>query len=150
MVPIGKIPAQLKRFFTPLRDLRQALALVTDDVGLAMEQIVAHYLKRWAIEVPIKDQKQRLGLGAYRLRRLPAVVRHLHLVDGAYACLTHLALKAPGAQGHRARGNVLRLPPVSHRKALMRQVLWQEALNDVARYVRDQRVLRRLEKLLAA
>jgi len=86
----------------------------------------------------------------YRVRRYRAVVRHLHLVDGAYACLTHLALKAPGAQGHRAKRNVLRLPPVSHRKTLMRQVLWQEALNEVARHTHDKRVLRRLEKLLAA
>lgn len=141
---------RVKVVFSRRRGQRQGLALVTDDVGLGMETIVAQYLTRWAIEVLIKEQKQQLGLGAYRLRRYRAVVRHLHLVDGAYACLTHLALRQPGAQGHRAKRNVLRLPPVSHRKTLMRQVLWQEALNAVARHARDKRVLRRLEKLLAA
>jgi len=38
----------------------------------------------------------------------------------------------------------------NHRKALMRQFLWQEALNNVARHVHDKRVLHRPEKLLAA
>ena len=33
----------------------------------------------------IKEQKQHLGLGAYRVLRYRAVVSHLHLVDAAYA-----------------------------------------------------------------
>jgi hypothetical protein len=31
-----------------------------------------------------------LGLGDYRVLRYQAVVRHLRLVDCAYACLTHV------------------------------------------------------------
>ena len=45
--------------------------------------MVADYLRRWSIELLIKDEKQNFGLGAYRVLRYRAVVRHLHLVDCA-------------------------------------------------------------------
>jgi hypothetical protein len=141
---------RVKVVFSRRRGDRRLQTLVTDDVGLGMAQIVSSYLKRWAIEVLIKDQKQHLGLGDYRVRRYRAVVRHLHLVDGAYACLTHLALTVPGAQGRDRKTTVLRLPPVSHRKALARQLAWQQALRQVIRHSHERPVLRRLEKLLAA
>jgi hypothetical protein len=53
------------------------------------------------------------------------VVRHLHLVDLAYACLTRLALDDRDGQGHRKNEKVLRLPPISQLKARMRQIVWQ-------------------------
>jgi len=141
---------EVKVVFSRRRNERKIVALVTDDLGASTTGIVADYLKRWAIELLIKDEKQQLGLGDYRVLRYRAVVRHLHLVDLAYACLTHLGLKDQRAQGHHKNDKVLRLPPISQLKARMRQAVWQEALEDVVKHTHERPVLRRLEKLLAA
>ena len=102
------------------------------------------------MELLIKDEKQQLGLGDYRVLRYRAVVRHLHLVDIAYACLTRLALDGRDEQGQHKNAKVLRLPPISQLKARMRQVAWQEAIDDVVKHSHEKPVLRRLEQLLAA
>ena len=146
---------EVKVVFSRRRNERKIVALVTDDLGASATSIVADYLKRWAIELLIKDEKQQLGLGDYRVLRYQAVVRHLHLVDIAYACLTHLGLKdATGtgqrAQGHQKNANVLRLPPISQLKTRMRQAVWQEAVEDAVKHSHDRPVIRRLERLLAA
>jgi hypothetical protein len=140
----------VKVVFSRRRNERNLVALVTDDLGATMSSVVADYLKRWAIELLIKDEKQQLGLGDYRVLRYRAVVRHLHLVDIAYACLTHLALRGQREQGQRKNDKVLQLPPISQLKARMRQTVWQEAIQDVIKHSHEKPVLRRLEKLLAA
>ena len=91
-----------------------------------------------------------MGLGDYRVLRYRSVVRHLHLVDIAYACLTRLALDGRDEQGQRKNEKVLRLPPISQLKARMRQIVWREAIEDVVKHTHEKPVLRRLEKLLAA
>ena len=141
---------EVKVVFSRRRDERKIVALVTDDLGASMRDVVADYLKRWAIELLIKDEKQQLGLGDYRVLRYRAVVRHLHLVDIAYACLTRLALNGRDEQGQRKNEKVLRLPPISQLKARMRQIVWREALEDVVKHTHDKPVLRRLERFLAA
>jgi len=141
---------EVKVVFSRRRNERKVVALVTDDLGASMTSIVADYLKRWAIELLIKDEKQQLGLGDYRVLRYQAVVRHLHLVDIAYACLTHLALRDQREQGQHKNETVLRLPPISQLKTRMRQIVWQEAVQDVIKHSHEKPVLRRLEKLLAA
>ena len=140
----------VKVVFSRRRDERKNIALVTDNLSVSMKTIVADYLKRWAIEMLIKDEKQQLGLGDYRVRRYRSVVRHLHLVDCAYACLTHLAIKDQRAQGQQKNKNVLRLPTMSQLKTRMRQLAWQEAVQDVVKHSHEKPVIRRLEKLLAA
>ena len=82
--------------------------------------------------------------------RYRAVVRHLHLVDIAYACLTRLAMDSRDEQGQRKNEKVLRLPPISQLKTRMRQAVWQEAIDDVVKHTHEKPVLRRLERLLAA
>ena len=141
---------EVKVVFSRRRNDKGFIALVTDDLGASPKRIVADYLKRWAIEMLIKDEKQQLGLSDYRVLRYRAVVRHLHLVDVAYACLTHLALKDQAAQGRKTKNRVLRLPTVSQLKARMRQLVWQEAVDDVIKHSHERPVIRRLEKLLAA
>jgi hypothetical protein len=74
----------------------------------------------------------------------------LHLVDVAYACLTHAGIKACRAQGQNKNSKVLRLEPVSRLKDRMRQIIWQENVQDVIKYSHEKPVIRRLEKLLAA
>ena len=128
---------------------RKVLALVTDDPRASANRVVRDYLKRWSVELLIKDEKQQLGLGDYRVLRYRAVVRHLHLVDCAHACLTRLALDERGAQGHPQTKQVLSLPPISRLKTEMRRVVWNEAVEDVVRVSHERPVIRRLEKLLA-
>ncbi len=146
MKKLGKV----KVVFSRRRNERKIVALVTDNLGASMTSIVADYLKRWAVELLIKEEKQQLGLGDYRVLRYRAVVRHLHLVDIAYACLTRLALDGRDEQGKHKNEKVLRLPPISQLKAKMRQIVWQEAIDDVVKHSHEKPVLRRLERLLAA
>ena len=126
------------------------IAIVTDNFQASMRTIVAHYLKRWAIEMLIKDEKQHLGLGDYRVKRYRAVVRHLHLVDCAYVCLTHVGIKSCGAQGHNKSKEMLRLEPISKLEQRMRRIVWHENVQDVIKHSHEKPVIRRLEKLLAA
>jgi SRSO17 transposase len=148
---------EVKVVFSRRRNERKIVTLVTDDLGASMSSIVADYLKRWAIELLIKDEKQQLGLGDYRVLRYRAVVRHLHLVDVAYACLTRLAIdelsprrSGRDEQGQHKNDKVLRLPPISQLKARMRQTVWREAIEDVVKHTHEKPVLSRLERLLAA
>jgi len=141
----------VKVVFSRRRNDRKNLALVTDQLEVSMIKIVADYLKRWSIEMLIKDQKQHLGLGDYRVLRYQAIVRHLHLVDIAYACLTHLGIKTHRAKGQDKKSNrVLRLEPISSLKDHMRKIIWQENVIDVIKHSNEKPVIRRLEKLLAA
>jgi len=131
---------------------RKTVALVTNDLRASAAAVVRAYLKRWAIELLIKDEKQHLGLGDYRVKRYRAVVRHLHLVDVEHACLTHLALdEHHGAQGDKqTKSKPLQLPPISRLKSAMRQRMWREAVEDVVKVSHERPVIRRLEKLMAA
>jgi SRSO17 transposase len=146
---LGKL-GTVKIVFSRRKGESKPIALVTDDLNASMKTIVAEYLKRWSIELLIKDEKQHLGLADYRVLRFQAVVRHLHLVDAAYACLTHLGLKTQRAQGqtHDTK-KVLRLEPISQLKNRMRRIIWQEAVKDVVQHSHEKPVIRRLEKLLA-
>lgn len=140
----------VKVVFSRRRGDGKIVSLVTNDLQRSGKRVVGDYLRRWSIELLIKDEKQHLGLGAYRVLRYRAVVRHLHLVDCAHACLTHLGLDAQRAQGRHKNKNVLRLPPIRQLKNDLRQAMWNEAVNDVVRISHDRKVIRRLEKLLAA
>ena len=141
----------VKVVFSHRRGESKHVALITDDLSASMKTIVANYLKRWSIEMLIKDEKQHLGLGDYRVIRYRAIVRHLHLVDVAYACLTHAGIKACRAQGqNKDNKRVLRLEPVSKLKDRMRQMVWQDNVQNVIKYSHEKPVIRRLEKLLAA
>jgi len=140
----------VKIVFSRRRGEGKHIALVTDHLRASMKTIVADYLKRWSIEMLTKDEKPHWGLGDYRVKRYRAVVRHLHLVDCAYACLTHMGIKAQCAKGQDKSKNVLRLEPISKLKEAMRRIVWQENVKDVIKYSHEKPVIRRLEKLLAA
>ena len=143
---LGKV----KVVFSRRRGDRKAIALVTNDLSRPARRVVADYLRRWSIELLIKDEKQHLGLGDYRVLRYRAVVRHLHLVDVAYACLTHLGIKTQRAQGQKKSKRVLRLPSIRQLKIDLQRRVWREAVNDVMQASHERPVLRRLERLLAA
>lgn len=149
-VGVMKKLGAVKVVFSRRRGESKVISLVTDDLRASMRNVVADYLKRWAIELLIKDEKRQLGLGDYRVPRYRAVVRHLHLVDIAYACLTRLALDGRDEQGQHKKDKMPRLEPISQSKVRMRQIVWREAIEDVVKHSREKPVLRRLEQLLAA
>ena len=141
---------EVKVVFSRRRGDSKPIALVTDDRSRPARKVVADYLRRWSIELLIKDEKQHLGLGAYRVLRYRAVVRHLHLVDIAYACLTHVGLRAVRAQGEIRTKHALRLPPIRQLKTELERIIWRDAVKEVVRGSHDKRVIRRLEKLMVA
>lgn len=154
----------VKVVFSRRRGDGKVVSLVTNGLKRSGKRVVGDYLRRWSIELLIKDEKQHLGLSAYRVLRYRAVVRHLRLVDCAHACLTHLGMDAQRAQGQRKNKNVLRsnsiarrstgaelrLPPIRQLKNDLRQAVWNEAVKDVVKVSHEKPVIRRLEKLLAA
>jgi hypothetical protein len=64
--------------------------LVSNTISLNGMQVLEYYKKRWDIEVFHRDCKQHLGLGEYQVRKLDAVVIHLHLVFLAYTLLKNV------------------------------------------------------------
>jgi SRSO17 transposase len=142
---------EVRVVFSRRRNDRKPTCLVTSKLNTSAKTIVSEYLKRWAIELLIKDEKQHLGLGDYRVLRYRAVVRHLHLVDCAYACLTHVGIKTSRAQGNKKNSNrVLVIDPVSKLKQTAREIIWKETVQDVIKYSHERPVIKRLERLLAA
>jgi len=147
MKKLGKV----KVVFSRRRNDHAVVALVTDDICMSMKKVVSRYLRRWAIEVMIKEQKQHLGLGDYRVWRYRAIVRHLCLVDSAYACLTHVGIDDQRAQGDKNNTkDMLSLPPISQLKARMRQIVWNQEVKNIIEFSHEKSVIRHLEKLLAA
>jgi len=142
---------RVKVVFSKRRGDRTVIALVTNDLRFSMKKVVGYYLKRWAIEVMIKEQKQHLGLGDYRVWRYRAIVRHLCLVDSAYACLTHIGLESQCAQGrNKETKDMLSVKPICQLKAQMHQIIWRQEVQNVIKFTHEKSVIRRLEKLLAA
>jgi hypothetical protein len=141
---------QVKVVFSRRRGDRKTMALVTNDLARSARRVVADYLLRWSIELLIKDEKQQLGLGDYRVTRYRAVVRHLHLVDAAYACLTHLGIKTHGAKGHNKTKRVLQLPTIRQLKQDLQQAAWRDAAEEVVKVSHERHVIKRLKRLMAA
>lgn len=142
--------SEVKLVFSARRDGHR-IALATNDVRRSARKVVADFSKRWSIEMLIKDEKQQLGMGAYRVWRYQAVVRYLHLVDCAYACLTRLGMDALRAQGQKKdQDKELRLPTIRHLQADLREKVWNQLITEVVKHSHERPVIRRLEKLLAA
>ncbi len=72
------------------KNSRKYTFLVSNTTSLHGMEVLEYYKKRWAIEVFHRDCKQHLGLGEYQVRRLDAVVIHLHLVFFAYTLLKNV------------------------------------------------------------
>jgi hypothetical protein len=71
----------------PRRNSTSCTFLVSNNIDLDGLQVLEYYKKRWSIEVFHRDCKQHFGMGEYQVRRLDAVVIHLHLVVLAYTLL---------------------------------------------------------------
>jgi len=69
------------------KNSRNPTFLVSNNLELTGSKVLEYYKKRWPIEVFYRDCKQHLGLGEYEVRKLDAVVIHLHLVFFLYTLL---------------------------------------------------------------
>jgi hypothetical protein len=72
------------------RNSKRCVFLVSNNITLSGLQVLEYYKNRWCIEVFHRDCKQHLGLGEYQVRKLDAVVIHLHLVFFAYTLLKNV------------------------------------------------------------
>ena len=84
MKNVGKVKLV---FLRKRRNSKTFTALIINNTDLSTSQIIQYYKKRWDIEVFYRDCKQHLGMGECQIRKLDAVVRHLHLVFLAYTLL---------------------------------------------------------------
>lgn len=128
---------------------RTAVALVTNNRSLSPRQVLLHYEYRWHIEILFKQFKQYLGWGDYQIRSYRGIVRHLHLVAAAHLMLTHRALTSLGAQARKANV-VLELPGVVQLQDQVRGLIWRGIKRKIIRGVKDEKLLRRLERRLGA
>jgi len=153
---IGTIPkmGRVKLVVNRRHGSRNVHHLVSNDLRSSGVNLLEDYLKRWSIEVLIKEQKQHLGLSSYRMRRYAAVNRYLHLTDCAQTCLTHAwldqSLRAQGDSDTGTDADVLRVPPISQLRSMLRARLWRETIEEVIQHSRERPVTRRLQYLLAA
>jgi SRSO17 transposase len=124
------------------------IALATDQSRWGMKTVLAHYLKRWGIEVFFKMSKQYLGLGDYQVLRYRAVERYLHLVLIAYLLLTHLALSSPDVQAALKTGtNSLRLPSIPQLQEQLRATLWEDAFQHMEKFPLQRKIARKIREI---
>jgi hypothetical protein len=128
---------------------RNFIAIVTDDLSLSAEEIVAGYASRWAVEIAFKDLKQHLGLGHYQARTLRSVVTHLHLAALAHVLLTHHALLSLGAKAKQPHV-VLQIPTVQELRDRIRRILWNDALDQLYKKAKKPSLRRAIEELRMA
>lgn len=107
------------------------VTLATNETRWSMQTVLAHYLRRWGIEVFFKMSKQHLGLGDYHLLRYRGIERYLCLVLIAYLLLTHLALDRPDAKAKPDAKTELRLPSIPQLQQHLRGLLWNQVIDQL-------------------
>ena len=125
------------------------IAMATNETRWGAKTVLSHYLNRWWIEVHFKMSKQYLGLGDYQLLRYRGIERYLHLVMLSYLLLTHLAARQPSAQADTKRQtNELRLPSIPQMQQVLREKLWDDTINGLAKGSRNKRVGKKMKHLI--
>jgi hypothetical protein len=84
---VGKVAVVIVR-----EKRKKPIYLVCTNLHLPAISVIQYYARRWRIEQMIKDLKQRLGLGDYQVRNLPAIQRHVALVLLSYFALMFLKI----------------------------------------------------------
>jgi SRSO17 transposase len=124
------------------------IAMATNEIRWSAKTVLSHYLNRWPIEVLFKMSKQYLGLGDYQILRYRGIERYLHLVLIAHLLLTHLAIQEPGAQANIKGNDVFRLSSVPKLQQLLRNKLWDDVIDSMAKGSRNRRVGKKMKELL--
>jgi DDE superfamily endonuclease len=112
------------------------VALATNRIDLSAAEVVAVYLRRWAIEVLHRDLKQNLGLTDCQVRPLEGTVRHWTLVFLSQGILTLLRLRADQGEVRTASGQVV--PRVGKTLGEVRQFVQQCAVVELLRWACEQ------------
>ena len=106
---------------------KKGIAIVTNETGLRLRQIVEIYERRWNIEVLFKELLQDLGLGDYQMLQKDGIVNHLHACCLAHQMLTHQSLEGLGEKAMQPKKPVV-MPPMSQRLETLRKQITREQI----------------------
>jgi SRSO17 transposase len=138
---------RVKLVFSRRAKEKNWIALATNETRWGALRVLSHYLNRWPIEVLFKESKQYLGLGDYQMLRFRGIERYLCLVLIAHLLLTHLGGMAQGAQA-LDKTKPLDLPSVPQLQLLLREKLWDDAINSMEQGKRNRRFGKKLKQVI--
>jgi hypothetical protein len=154
----GKPPVSIR--WVLLRDPEgklQTSALLSTDLSLSCEQIIAYFVRRWAIEVTFGEVRAHLGVETQRQWSVKAIARSTPVLLGLFSLITLIAARLEGQgklQIRQAAWYEKKHPTFSDAIACVRQLLWQESSfymsahkDDIVKLPREQ--LQLLQQALA-
>jgi SRSO17 transposase len=103
--------------------------LVTNHLHLPMVEAIRRYDVRWDIECYFRDAKQHLGLGAYQMRSLQGIVRHLYAVMIACILLARMKLSLVTSHNCETIGDLC---------LFVRELLYRNLLRTIFKYSRSK------------
>lgn len=124
------------------------VTLVTDDTALSPREVVIGYRNRWPIEVTLKILKQHLGLGQYQTTRYEGLLHHLHLCLISFQLLTTLGLKDSAKE--TSSGAAIEIESIPTLQDRLRILVAEDHMNKLKRGKAPAKIIRRLQRLLAA
>lgn len=107
----------------------QTSALLSTDLSLTAEQIIAYFVRRWAIEVTFQEVRTHLGVETQRQWSAKAIVRTTPVLLGLFSLITRMAdllEKHNKLQISQAAWYEKKQPTFSDAIASVRQLLWKE------------------------
>lgn len=108
----------------------QTSALLSTNLALTADQIVAYFVRRWAIEVTFQEVRAHLGVETQRQWSAKAIARSTPVLLGLFSLITLIAdsLQRQGKlQISTAAWYDKRHPTFSDAIACVRQLLWRES-----------------------
>ena len=129
---------------------KSTVAIVTNETGLNIREVVSTYELRWSIEMLFKELEVDLGLGDYQVLSEEGILKHLHLCCLAHLALTHRAMEGVGAQATQANQRV-HLPTMNQRLETLRGDIRREQIQRLFRQGGPhERVRQKVEHYLRA
>lgn len=106
-------------------------ALLCTDPGVTAEQILAHFVQRWQLEVTFEEVRRHLGVETQRQWSDLAIRRTTPALLGLFSLVTLLAHPsiAIGGSVRQAAWYPKTLPTFADALALVRRQLWQDTLS---------------------
>jgi hypothetical protein len=108
----------------------QTSALLSTDLALTAAQIIAYFVRRWAIEVTFQEVRAHLGVETQRQWSAKAIARSTPVLLGLFSLITLIAdrLDKQGKlQISQAAWYEKKHPTFSDAIACVRGLLWQES-----------------------
>ncbi len=158
MITIGKIPQKVKTFFKPTKNNVSA-HIYSYYCNLVIAICISHGSTIQRLVKLLRNSPHRTNHGEFLWRsqfgemavvrdQADGILKRLYR-KGCKDCL--LIIDDQRAQGDKNdTKDMLSLPPISQLKACMHQIIWNQEVQNVIKVSHDEKVIRRLEKLLAA